>query len=1366
MSDKDENGAFIGSNDPAPPTRQIQEALRESEQEFRAILNSIGAATIVTDAKFEITSVNDVLRQWNRDFGLPTEIVGKSLFDVFPFLTEAIRKEYLEVINTGRVSVSEESYVVNGREITAETRRIPISDGGKIVKVITVLHDITQQKQTIDALKKSQQLNQAIIDSFPLGFSVRSRTGQLLMASKTWKTIWGLSEAQVENYMQTRKELVFDEHDNYLGKYATDVQRIYRVGGLLFIPELRFVRKKDGKETWISQYYFALHDENGAVERVVILTDDITERKQAEKVQQVLLTISQATSSSRNLEELLHIIRQQLSTLIDTTNFFVALYDPQNDLYQFPFFVDQADQNEFSIPQPNKGLTDYVRRTGTSLLVDEGLHAQLIQKGEIEQIGSPSRVWLGAPLKTAQGVIGVVAVQSYTDSTLYSEKDLELLTFVSENVAMAIARKHTEDELHESERRFRDILETIDTIALLLDKEGNLTFCNDYLLDLTGYSREEVIGKSWFQTFLPDDVREEVISIFKAIGSTGSIPSYYENYIITKSGERRLIFWNNTILHNLQGVAVGVARIGFDITERKQAEEALKQSEARNLALLNAIPDLMFLNDRNGVFIDYHTSDPSLLFAPPEQFLGKNLSEVLPRELARKISRSHLKAINTGQLQLLEYTLPLMGEIHQYEARIVACDHDKVLTIVRDITERKQAEDSLMASEKRYRDLVELSPNGIVIHQDGKVVFANSSALKLAGCKKREQLLGKSIFDFVHPDYREKVAERVGAMLSKTIDVPLLEEKFVKVDGTAYEVEVVAIATSYNAKPAVQVEFREITERKLAEESLIASEKRYRDLVELSPNGILIHQDGKVVFANRSALRLFGYHKLSELLGKSVLDFVHPDYRQVVTDRIKTMLSKKTSAPLMEERLIRADGTPYDVEVVAIATNYNAKPAIQVEFRDISERKRADEERLIHQRELEVLYSFNEALASTLDIKTILKQSLQLTLKATGLSSAGIYMLDKEGFLQMVISQGFSRELQTFAKRLEKGTLYTWKAIDQNAIQEVSIDEYPESDFKNVLLKEGLKLLVCIPLTSKGRPLGVMNLISKKVKVLAPWERDLLQSFGHQISIALQNALYFESVSEHSQALEKMLKERSQFFSMASHELRTPITVINGYLDIINRNIENMGKTQSKEVFRKLSDHSQRLCLLVETLLNISRMESPVFTITKKPCNIGPIVERTIYLCEQEAKNKNIIVHTRKFVAAGKSLRIIGDPIAIENVLVNILGNAIKYSHTGGEISITWSIRGNALQLNCSDKGIGLPPGEKEKIFDEFYRVERGGELKKSGTGLGLSIARRLVERMGGKIWARSRGLNKGITISFTLPLAPSAKPSKAKRER
>jgi len=211
--------------------------------------------------------------------------------------------------------------------------------------------------------------------------------------------------------------------------------------------EKRYLRK-DGRAVWGYTRFKWLHDEQGERTCTVGLVQDITERKRAEEVQSVLFHISQATTVSSNLESLLHIIYEQLGLLIDTTNFYVALYDESSGYYSFPICIDDFEEDlDFTPSQLKHSLTDYVRRTGRAMLVNDTVMAELMNQGEVRLVGTPSPIWLGVPLETSHGVIGVVAVQNYVDADAYSLADLELLSFVSDHIAVAIERKRAEGEL-------------------------------------------------------------------------------------------------------------------------------------------------------------------------------------------------------------------------------------------------------------------------------------------------------------------------------------------------------------------------------------------------------------------------------------------------------------------------------------------------------------------------------------------------------------------------------------------------------------------------------------------------------------------------------------------------------------------------------------------------------------------------------------------------------------------------------------------------------------------------------------------------------------------------------------------------------
>ena len=156
------------------------------------------------------------------------------------------------------------------------------------------------------------------------------------------------------------------------------------------------------------------------------------------------------------VHQLLETIHSQLGRLIDTTNHYVALYDEETDTYTFPYHVDEVDElNDLEPQRLKSSLTDYVRRTGRALLVDEEVHRDLERAGEVELVGSPSPIWLGVPLKIEQRIIGVVVVQSYREGSLYTERDLEIVTFVSDNIAIAIERVRASEERERLEAQIR-----------------------------------------------------------------------------------------------------------------------------------------------------------------------------------------------------------------------------------------------------------------------------------------------------------------------------------------------------------------------------------------------------------------------------------------------------------------------------------------------------------------------------------------------------------------------------------------------------------------------------------------------------------------------------------------------------------------------------------------------------------------------------------------------------------------------------------------------------------------------------------------------------------------------------------------------
>ena len=266
-------------------------------------------------------------------------------------------------------------------------------------------------------------------------------------------------------------------------------------------------------------------------------------------------------------------------------------------MLQFPYFKDVNDEPFIGGIQPGKGLTAYVLRTGKSLLCTQAVHDELERRGEVKLLGAPSAIWLGVPLIVEGKTIGAMVVQHYADPQAYGEREQHMLEFVSTQIALAIHRKQTEQARHEGERRFREMLENAALIALMLDSRGRVTFCNDYLLRLIGRLRADVVGQDWFETFVPKE--SAIQNIFSQGMQQGTIVPHFENEIVTASGARRTVSWNNTVLRDMDGRIIGTASLGEDITERKQGEEAVRRRAEELSALQSTVLEITAPHDLN-----------------------------------------------------------------------------------------------------------------------------------------------------------------------------------------------------------------------------------------------------------------------------------------------------------------------------------------------------------------------------------------------------------------------------------------------------------------------------------------------------------------------------------------------------------------------------------------------------------------------------------------------------------------------------------------------------------------------------------------------------------------------------------------------
>ncbi|MGB3479186.1 MAG: diguanylate cyclase [bacterium] len=296
---------------------------------------------------------------------------------------------------------------------------------------------------------------------------------------------------------------------------------------------------------------------------------DITERKQAEQLQVSIYKISEAAHSTDNLEELFRAIHDIIGELMPAKNFYIALYDKTTQTINFSYFVDELDKT----PAPRKlgkGITEYVIRTEKPLLASPEVFKKLKKRGDIEVIGTPDIDWLGVPLRISATIIGVLAVQSYSEGIRYSKKDVNILRFVSDQVAMAIERKRADEALRESEERLSVFMDSAPNAFALFDSKLNLVELNNVGVGMlpAGANKEDVVGKHITELY-PEIKEKERYVKYSDVVKTGKLISVDDVILHPQFGEMYLNV-------NAFKVGEGLGLIITDITERKQAERKLR----------------------------------------------------------------------------------------------------------------------------------------------------------------------------------------------------------------------------------------------------------------------------------------------------------------------------------------------------------------------------------------------------------------------------------------------------------------------------------------------------------------------------------------------------------------------------------------------------------------------------------------------------------------------------------------------------------------------------------------------------------------------------------------------------------------------
>ncbi len=570
------------------------DALRHESNLLQTLLDHLPDAIYFKDTESRFVRVSRHVHL--RGINSPEEAIGKSDFD---FFTEEHARPAFEdeqrIIATGVPIVDkvEKETFADGSECWVLTTKAPIFDSiGRVTGIVGASRDITERVRMEEDLRRSKESYQQIVNDASDIIYRADVEGHFTFINATGARMMRASEEELvgSHFLSLIRPDWHAAASRFYGR-----QLIKRIANTYYeYPAVTM----DGEEIWLGQnVQLLVEGENVAGFQAV--ARDITERKRVEAERQVISEIIEGVSTTANLDELLHLVHGSLKKVLYAENCFVALHNHATGLFEQTFHVDQFDSPTLTFKTKKTG-TAYVYRTERPLLMNTEMFEELVRQGEIELVGTPPAAWLGVPLRTPSKTLGVLVVQHYDNKNAYSERDLEFLSSVGGQIALAIERKRAEESLQESAAQLKEAQHIAGVGSWQLDLKTKVVTWSDEHFYIFGLD-PQMFGAS-YETYLgclhPED-REMVMALTSASLRDKTFKSY-DHRIIRPDGTVRFVHIDGKVVLDEDGSLLKMVGTALDITVRKQAEIALLESQTTIFQLMDATPVGLFVVDRSG----------------------------------------------------------------------------------------------------------------------------------------------------------------------------------------------------------------------------------------------------------------------------------------------------------------------------------------------------------------------------------------------------------------------------------------------------------------------------------------------------------------------------------------------------------------------------------------------------------------------------------------------------------------------------------------------------------------------------------------------------------------------------------------------
>ncbi len=1053
-------------------------------------------------------------------------------------------------------------------------------------------------------------------------------------------------------------------------------------------------------------------------------------------------------------------------------------------------------------------------------------------------------------------------------------------------------RREAEASEREVDARLRVTLRSIGDAVISTDTAGRVSFVNPVAESLTGWTLAEAEGRPLTEVFhiINEQTRAEVENpVTKVIREGAKVGLANHTVLVARDGREIPIDDSGAPIGDEAGEIVGAVLIFRDVSERKRAEQALRESEERYRIVAETATDAIITIDEHSAILYVNPAAERVFGYRAEELIGQSLTKLMPEYLRHVHQAGMRRYLTTGERHLNWEHVEMPG-LHRDGHEIpLELSFGELLTggrrifvgIARDVTERKLAEDRLRESQQQYEALVRTSAQIVWETNAEGAVESDSPTWREFTGQSFDEWKGFGWLDAFHPDDRERVAgEWQKSVETKT---PIEIEYRVRYRSGEWRWTIARATPILNADGSVRKWVgmnTDITERKRTENLLRETEERFRATFEQAAVGIAqVAPDGRWLLVNQRLCEIVGYTQ-AELLARTFQDITHPDDLAADLDLVRQVLAGEIDTYSMEKRYIRKDGSIVWVNLtVALVREATGEPKYFISVvEDITKRKRAEQELTEGARQQQALYQLAGQLHHAQSLDDVYDVALDATLSALQCDRASILLFDDAGVMRFVAWRGLS---DVYRKAVEGHS--PWKP-DEKKTEPIFVNDVETAEIdaplKAVIKTEGIGALAFIPLISAGKLVGkfmtyfnsphvfdddelaigliiarqlafgidrqraeealryqsgltrtitdnaqsclwmmdtegrctfanpaserisgfrseelIGQVLHYKVHHTRPdgapfpmeecpldrvlplqesiigYEGVFIHKDGHFYPVRCTGRPIFkdgepvgtvievQDITEEKRLLEAERRAREQaevanrlkdeFLATVSHELRTPLNSILGWTVMLRSG--RLKPDKAAEALETIERSARAQNRLVEDLLDVSRIITGKVDLKFQQVALAKVVEAAVAAARPAAEAKSIALQV---AFDSRPCEVTGDADRLQQVIWNLISNAVKFTPRGGRVEVSVECVNSQVEIKVSDTGEGIAPEFLPHVFDRFRQADGSIQRRHGGLGLGLAIVRHLVELHGGEVGVENPGPGQGATFTVKLPLA------------